>query len=336
MLKFRLFNASPGDVADERHALAEIVVPELRRILGAFAAVGSGLEIELEAIRWETHSWPDVGADAQDVINKQLTSFDIFVGIMWKRFGTPTKRAGSGTGEEFERAFELYSRHGVPRIMFYFRTTAFYPKSSDEIDQFRKVFEFKERLEKLGVRYWEYDQPIDFERFVREHLIRQILDLAHAPSTLEPVQKDISTTIKQLPEHSIFISYTPEDRDAATRIAANLQEAGARPWLDVNSLLPGQDWQHEIAKAIRGSSVFLILLSKHVLGKRGYIQKEIQFALEEMSSRPGDRTYIIPVRLDDSPVPQKLASLQWVDMFPDWLTGLERIKLALHRLPSDG
>ena len=77
MIRFRLFNASPGDVAEERAALAEIVIPELRRILSAFAAVGSGQDIELEAIRWETHTWPDVGADAQDVINKQLTGFDI-------------------------------------------------------------------------------------------------------------------------------------------------------------------------------------------------------------------------------------------------------------------
>jgi hypothetical protein len=336
MHKFRLFNASPGDVADERVALAEIVIPELRRILGAFAAIGSGKEIELEAVRWETHSWPDVGADAQDVINRQLTGFDIFLGIMWKRFGTPTKRAGSGTGEEFERAFELYSRYGVPRIMFYFRTTAFYPQSSEDIDQFRRVFEFKERLEKLGVRYWEYEQPIDFERYVREHLIRQILDLTRTPPpTPLPAESPLAST-EPITERPIFISYSPEDREAALRIASALQEAGAHPWLDVNSLLPGQDWQQEVAKAIRGSSVFLILLSRGALAKRGYVQREIQYALEEMDRRSEGNTYLIPVRLEDCPLPPKLATLQWVDMFPDWTKGLERIKLALKALPNGG
>jgi hypothetical protein len=333
MIRFRLFNASPGDVAEERTALAEIVVPELRRILSAFAAVGSGQEIELEAIRWETHSWPDVGADAQDVINKQLSDFDIFVGIMWRRFGTPTKRAGSGTGEEFERAYALHAKHRVPRIMFYFRTTPFYPQSSDEIEQFRRVFDFKERLENLGVRYWEYNDPIDFERYVREHLLRQILDLGHSPP--KPDTKESANPIEPVTSRSVFISYAPGDREAAQRLALNLQEAGVRTWLDVNNLLPGQNWQDEIAKAIRSSNAFLLLLSHHVANERGYIQREIRFALDEISQRPTDSAYIIPVRLDDCPVPSDLASLQWVDMFPDWNAGFESILRALRVLPAN-
>jgi hypothetical protein len=332
VIRFRLFNASPGDVAEERAALADTVVPELRRILSAFADAGAGQVIELDAIRWETHSWPDVGADAQDVVNKQISDFDIFVGIMWQRFGTPTKRAASGTGEEFERAFDLHAKHGVPRIMFYFRTAPFYPRSSEEIDQFKRVFKFKERLEKLGVRYWEYNAPIDFERYVREHLIRQILDLSYSTPKLPSAKPAIEAP--QIPSHSVFISYTPEDRELAKRIALNLNEAGARTWLDVNNLLPGQAWQSEIASAIRRSNVFLLLLSRHVAGKRGYIQKEIRYALDEMKQRPADRMYIIPVRLDDSPVPSDLASLQWVDMFPDWSAGLDAIVRALRAVPA--
>lgn len=274
MIKIRLFNASPGDVAEERQSLAEIVVPELGRILGAFAAVGSSPEVELEAIRWETHSWPDVGDDAQDVINRQLSDFDIFVGVMWKRFGTPTKRAGSGTGEEFERAYQLYRKFGLPRIMFYFRTAPFYPGSRAEIDQLARVFDFRERLEELGVRYWEYGEPIDFERFVREHLLRQILELAHNPpqpdETPETPQPDEFVPV---PEHRVFISYSPEDRESAQRLALALREAGVDTWLDVNNLLPGQRWQEEIARAIRSSSVFLLLLSSTSFKKRGYISK---------------------------------------------------------------
>ena len=330
MIKFRLFNASPGDVADERKTLAEVVVPELGRILDAFASVSDSKDIELEAIRWETHTWPDVGADAQDVINKQLTDFDIFVGVMWKRFGTPTKRSGSGTGEEFERAFELYREHSVPRIMFYFRTTPFYPKTSDEIEQFGKVFEFKERLAELGVRYWEYDTSIEFERYVREHLLRQILDLANSPSA----SSDQTEAPGGIPDHLVFLSYSPEDRQAAQKLSQNLSDAGARTWLDQNNLLPGQVWQQEIRHAIRSSNVFLVLLSTHVVRKTGYIQKEIKFALDEMDARPQDKTYIIPVRLDNCQVPDSLAGLQWVDLFPDWNAGLDSILRALRSIPK--
>lgn len=263
MIKFRLFNASPGDVADERKTLAEVVVPELGRILNAFAAVGDGEDIELEAIRWETHTWPDVGADPQDVINKQLSDFDIFVGVMWKRFGTPTKRSGSGTGEEFERAFELYKKHRVPRIMFYFRTTPFYPKTSDEIDQFRQVFQFRERLEELGVRYWEYDTPIEFERFVREHLLRQILDLAHAPVNVE-VEPE-AEVVERIPDHLVFISYTPEDRQAARQLSLNLKDAGARTWPRRERLAPrsGLAARNRACHSLQQCLPFVVVITCH-------------------------------------------------------------------------
>lgn len=333
MRKLRIFNASPGDVAEERQALSEIVIPELRRIFGTIATIGNGREIELEAIRWETHSWPDVGADAQDVINRQLTDFDIFIGIMWKRFGTPTRRSGSGTGEEFDRAYHLYMTHKVPRIMFYFRTTSFYPHSLEDIDQIRRVFDFKQRLESLGVRYWQYDQPIEFERFVREHLVRQIFDIIYSSPTVaegteEPGQSPRTGT------PSVFISYTPQDRDAARHLAWDLDDAGIRTWLDIHNLVPGQKWKQEIEKAIKSSNVFLVLLSKDSVSKEGYIQNEIQFAISELEKRPERQAYIVPIRLEDCEVPDPLAMFQWIDMFRGWDEGLAAIIRALEILET--
>lgn len=101
MKRLRVFVASPSDVAEERDVVS-VVVAELRRILPQIRPV------ELEVIRWETHGWPDVGADAQDVINKEIGEYDIFVGVMWRRFGTPTKRGESGTAEEFDRAYKYF------------------------------------------------------------------------------------------------------------------------------------------------------------------------------------------------------------------------------------
>lgn len=71
----RVFIASPGDVAEERD-VTSLVVGELNRIFKNPFGVG------LDAVRWETHAWPDVGDDPQDVINKQIGEFDILVGIM--------------------------------------------------------------------------------------------------------------------------------------------------------------------------------------------------------------------------------------------------------------
>ncbi len=86
----RVFVASPGDLADERSIVGE-VIDHLNE------AVLLGDNVKVELMRWETHAWPGFGDDAQSVINKQIRPYDVFVGIMWNRIGSPTGRAISGT-----------------------------------------------------------------------------------------------------------------------------------------------------------------------------------------------------------------------------------------------
>src|SRR5438034_900746 len=94
--RLRVMVASPGDVARERAHVAALA-EELNRGVAADAGY------VLEAVRWETHARPDVGRP-QQVILDQIGSVDIFIGIMWQRFGTPTGVAASGTEEEFDGA----------------------------------------------------------------------------------------------------------------------------------------------------------------------------------------------------------------------------------------
>ena len=119
---YKIFLASPGDVKDER-LIVKKVIDEIN--LGNYSTSG----IKLELITWETHTHPSIGIDAQDVINRQLADdYDIFIGIMWNRFGSPTNRSESGTKEEFDRAFEKYkSNPKSTEVLFYFKTTP--PKS---------------------------------------------------------------------------------------------------------------------------------------------------------------------------------------------------------------
>ena len=83
----KVFVASPGDVVEERRIL-EDVINEFNMTWGDTHELG------LELVKWETHTRPGFGDDAQDVINKQIADeYDIFLGIMWGRFGSPTNRA---------------------------------------------------------------------------------------------------------------------------------------------------------------------------------------------------------------------------------------------------
>jgi hypothetical protein len=170
----RVFLASPGDVVEERSRM-DRVVSSLN------STIGDTEGVLIQLIRWETHAWPGFGADAQDVINRQIEPGDIFVGVLWRRIGTPTQRAISGTVEEFERARELWLTTGRPTMMLYFCTTPFYPTDED-VTQFRGVLDFKKRVAEKGGFYWEYDGADEFEHKVRTHLYKAVHSEIRSPS----------------------------------------------------------------------------------------------------------------------------------------------------------
>ena len=96
------------------------------------------INVVFEVIDWKTHVAPGMGGP-REVINKQIGNYDIFVGIMWKRFGTPTGLAESGTEEEFNTACANWEQFQRPRILFYFNKTPYMPDDESESEQFDKV-----------------------------------------------------------------------------------------------------------------------------------------------------------------------------------------------------
>ncbi|TXN37730.1 DUF4062 domain-containing protein [Flagellimonas hymeniacidonis] len=168
--RYRVFLASPGDIPGERVKVGK-VIEELNLVLAS-------RKILLELVKWESHAYPSIGTDAQDVINKQINDqYDIFLGIMWSRFGTPTKRADSGTLEEFERAYNrLLNNPNSIKIMFYFKDKPIPPSEIDP-EQIRKIQNFKKSLQSLGALYWTYKRPKKLESIIRIHLLKVINEL---------------------------------------------------------------------------------------------------------------------------------------------------------------
>ena len=166
----RVFAASPNDVAEER-AILEDVVRELNIVWS------KNLGIYLELIKWETHAFPGIASDAQALINEQIADdYDVFIGIMWARFGTATGRAGSGTAEEFYRAYNRYKTDSNQvRIMFYFKDAAISPSELDP-DQLAAMKVFQEDLGEKGTHFWTYTSREEFAQLIRMHLGRQIQD----------------------------------------------------------------------------------------------------------------------------------------------------------------
>lgn len=188
----KVFVASPSDVLEERNALAKLIA-DTNDVL---AYLAPEKQLTLELVRYETHSYPDLGAP-QDVINREIpVDYDIFVGIMWKRVGTPTASDPSGTVEEFHRACERRKHGSLPRIMFYFCDEHIpMPEADDELEQLRQVIKFRKELDSQGLTS-SYPLHAQFAENVRGGLLRAIRDIlqefqppqseAFMPGVLQP------------------------------------------------------------------------------------------------------------------------------------------------------
>ena len=125
----------------------------------------------------------------------------------------------------------------------------------------------------------------------------------------------------------IFLCHSSADKSAVKDLYRRLKGDGHYPWLDEEDLLPGQDWQYEIPLAVRASDIVLVCLSRNAVSKRGYVQKEILFALDVADEQPEGTIFVIPLRLEECDVPLRLGRWQWVNLYDE--NGYERLLRGL-------
>lgn len=164
----RVLISSPDDVSDER-AIAAKLIDQLNQVLAHF------LGLHLEFVGWETSTHPGFSSEPQAVIDEQIgDDYEIFIGILSTRFGTPTKTAGSGTEQEFLHAYQRYQDNpDEVRIMFYFSEVPIVWANFD-LDQLGRVRKFRDELPAKGGLYWTYDSPEEFEEQLRIHLAQLV------------------------------------------------------------------------------------------------------------------------------------------------------------------
>lgn len=74
-------------------------------------------------------------------------------------------------------------------------------------------------------------------------------------------------------------------------------------------------------------------MSRNSITKTGYVQKEIRLAIDVADEQPEGTIFIIPVRLENCDVPDRLRRLHWVDLFSE--NGYPLLVLALKRRESE-
>lgn len=139
----------------------------------------------------------------------------------------------------------------------------------------------------------------------------------------------------------VFISYVREDEPLVNRIADTLRTRGINVWLDRDSIAPGSRWKREIRRAITEGGFFVACFSAEYSSRgRTYMNEELTIAIEELRQRPADRAWFIPIKLSACRIPDRdigagktLRDIQWLDLWRDWDSGMERL---LEILPLGG
>jgi hypothetical protein len=115
----------------------------------------------------------------------------------------------------------------------------------------------------------------------------------------------------------VFLCHSSRDKFIARDLYERLSKDGFNPWLDEESLVPGQNWLEEIPKAVRTSDVVIVCLSGGSINKEGYVNKEIKIALDVADEKPEGAIFVIPLKFEDCKVPDRLSRWHWVNFFGD-------------------
>jgi formylglycine-generating enzyme required for sulfatase activity len=115
----------------------------------------------------------------------------------------------------------------------------------------------------------------------------------------------------------VFLCHSSHDKQVVREVYKKLNSEGwIDPWLDAEKLLPGQDWNLEIEKAVETSHIVLVFLSNSSVNKEGYIQRELRLVLDVALNMPEETIFVIPVKLEECQIPRRLQSWQWLTYFP--------------------
>ena len=170
----KIFLASPGDLQDER-LVAKQEVDEFNR------AWADTFSCQVELVGWEDAT-STVGRP-QEIINRDMRQCSYFIGVMWKRWGTPPAKSGpytSGFEEEFDISLARRHKAGNPEISLFFKDID-RDSLRDPGDDLKKVLAFKERIiDEKSILFEAFTDIKDFEQRFRRCIASYIKRLKSA------------------------------------------------------------------------------------------------------------------------------------------------------------
>jgi hypothetical protein len=106
-------------------------------------------------------------------------------------------------------------------------------------------------------------------------------------------------------DEGVFASYDRVDEQLVASIVGLIRALGSRVFMDVDSIVPGDQWRPVLTRAIMDAAVIVVFWCAHAAGS-----EEVK---GEFESGHAQRKRIIPILLDDTPLPPTLARYQYLD-----------------------
>jgi TIR domain-containing protein len=173
-----------------------------------------------------------------------------------------------------------------------------------------------------------FKRGVDFQFCQRT--CRPILEQTEEGRGLLKVAERLTARPFAMPQPSIFISYAREDFQPSERLRTDLQQMGYQSvWKDVYEIVAGVEWEPEIRSAMEKHQFIVSCFSRSALSRPRFFQQEMAVALD--LHRVG-RSHLIPVRFDECALPRELTKYHFIDLFPDWPSGMEGIHRSITRI----
>jgi len=174
--------------------------------------------------------------------------------------------------------------------------------------------------------FYEGGSPIDFVQELNVRWLAKHPSVCSANTTDHSnsvVSPDVSKT-----EPWLFLSYARQDVTQVSKLRDALDKAGFNVWMDADRLGCGDHYREKIRGHIEQCFLFLPVISKTTeMRTEGFFILEWKWALERLQQMRSDRTFIIPVLLDDFRIDQTVGIPQ---EFKD-----KQVGIAIGGIPND-
>lgn len=181
----------------------------IRAVIGELnvALEKAGLPVSLLPVRWTELTKVVNGQDPQRQINLGLfENFDIAVGLMWRRYASPTPRSNSAMEEEvnivlreIEKLEKKPERQGKKLMFFFCERPIPFPQNDGDVKQLKAALTFKKKVMKLGlVDTFQYPEELHWKAYGQ--LMGIAIDAAMPLVVAKPKQPTLAAEHVKEPE----------------------------------------------------------------------------------------------------------------------------------------